>query len=136
MERSTAPLKAAERLLDELRAGDADKESRSNANAEDDETIVYQNWTASDPLLTFEQGAGAVSGPESGSVQNQPSLTSHLSSETPDVRTMNQIEQKLDLVERFGRSWFVRICDSLRRLAQESSPAALVKWMSSAVTAA
>ena len=104
MERSTAPLKAAERLLEELRSGDADKKSRSVAD--DDENIVYQNWTASDPLLTFEQEQVLFLALNLARYRINR-LRSRLSAETPDVKTMNQIEQKLELVEKI-RSQLVR----------------------------
>jgi RNA polymerase primary sigma factor len=104
MERSTAPLKAAERLLEELRSGDPDK--KSSSNADDDETVVYQNWTASDPLLTFEQEQVLFLALNLARYRINR-LRSRLSAETPDVKTMNQIEQKLDLVEKI-RSQLVR----------------------------
>ena len=106
MERSSAPLKAAERLLEELRSGDADKKSRINSNLEDDEATVYQNWTASDPLLTFEQEQVLFLALNLARYRINR-LRSRLSAETPDVKTMNQIEQKLELVEKI-RSQLVR----------------------------
>lgn len=106
MERSTAPLKAAERLLEELRAGDPDRKSRSHSNTEEDETVVYQNWTASDPLLTFEQEQVLFLALNLARYRINR-LRSRLSAETPDVKTMNQIEQKLELVEKI-RSQLVR----------------------------
>jgi len=106
MERSTAPLKAAERLLEELRSGDAEKKSRINSNLEDDEATVYQNWTASDPLLTFEQEQVLFLALNLARYRINR-LRSRLSAETPDVKTMNQIEQKLELVEKI-RSQLVR----------------------------
>ena len=106
MERSSAPLKAAERLLEELRSGDAEKKSRINSNLEDDEATVYQNWTASDPLLTFEQEQVLFLALNLARYRINR-LRSRLSAETPDVKTMNQIEQKLELVEKI-RSQLVR----------------------------
>jgi RNA polymerase primary sigma factor len=104
MERSSAPLKAAERLLEELRSGEPDKKLRSNG--EDDETVVFQNWTASDPLLTFEQEQVLFLALNLARYRINR-LRSRLSAETPDVKTMNQIEQKLELVEKI-RSQLVR----------------------------
>lgn len=106
MERSTAPLKAAERLLEELWSGHSDKKTNSDPNAADDENVVYQNWTASDPLLTFEQEQVLFLALNLARYRINR-LRSRLSAETPDVRTMNQIEQKLELVEKI-RSQLVR----------------------------
>ena len=106
LERSTAPLKAAERLLEELGAGDADKKTPTPLNADDEEVIVFQNWTASDPLLTFEQEQVLFLALNLARYRFNR-LRSRLSAETPDVKTMNQIEQKLELVEKI-RSQLVR----------------------------
>ncbi len=106
MERSSAPLKAAERLLEELRAGDPDRNARSNSSSEDDDPIVYQNWTSSDPLLSFEQEQVLFLALNLARYRINR-LRSRLSAETPDVKTMNQIEQKLELVEKI-RSQLVR----------------------------
>lgn len=106
MERSTAPLKAAERLLEELSCGDPDRKSRSNTGAADDESLVLMNWTASDPLLTFEQEQVLFLALNLARYRVNR-LRCRLSAETPDVKIMNQIEQKLELVEKI-RSQLVR----------------------------
>ncbi len=106
MERSTAPLKAAERLLEELSCGDLDRKSRSNTSAADDESVVLMNWTASDPLLTFEQEQVLFLALNLARYRVNR-LRCRLSAETPDVKIMNQIEQKLELVEKI-RSQLVR----------------------------
>lgn len=110
MARSTAPLKAAERLLDELQASDPDRKARGNSNSEEDDAIVYQNWTSSDPLLSFEQEQVLFLALNLARYRINR-LRSRLSAETPDVRTMEQIEQKLELVEKI-RSQLV--CSNLR----------------------
>lgn len=106
MERSTAPLKAAERLLEELSCGDPDRKSRPNTGAADDESVVLMNWTASDPLLTFEQEQVLFLALNLARYRVNR-LRCRLSAETPDVKIMNQIEQKLELVEKI-RSQLVR----------------------------
>lgn len=106
MERSTAPLKAAERLLEELQCGDPDKKPRTSSEAVDDEGIVHQNWTSSDPLLSFEQEQVLFLALNLARYRINR-LRSRLSAETPDIRIMNQIEQKLELVEKI-RSQLVR----------------------------
>jgi RNA polymerase sigma factor (sigma-70 family) len=106
MERSTAPLKAAERLLEELACGDPDKKSRSSADGSDDVTVAYQNWTSSDPLLSFEQEQVLFLALNLARYRINR-LRSRLSAETPDIRIMNQIEQKQELVEKI-RSQLVR----------------------------
>lgn len=106
MERSTAPLKAAERILEDLMCGDPDQKSRSNTGSADDETAVYLNWTSSDPLLSFEQEQGLFLALNLARYRINR-LRSRLSAETPDVKIMNQIDQKLELVEKI-RSQLVR----------------------------
>ena len=99
MERSTAPLKAADRLLEELSCGDPDKKPRLKSDAADDETVVFLNWSSSDPLLSFEQEQVLFLALNLARYRINR-LRSRLSAETPDVRIMNQIEQKLELVEK------------------------------------
>ncbi|MCX7397997.1 MAG: sigma-70 family RNA polymerase sigma factor [Planctomycetales bacterium] len=106
MERSTAPLKAADRLLEELSCGDPDKKPRLKSDAADDETVVFLNWSSSDPLLSFEQEQVLFLALNLARYRINR-LRSRLSAETPDVRIMNQIEQKLELVEKI-RSQLVR----------------------------
>ena len=105
LEKSGAPLKAAERLLEELQTSDSEKKSRT-ANSPEDDTHVYQNWTSSAPLLTFEQEQVLFLALNLARFRINR-LRSQLSAETPDVRTMNQIEQKMELIEKI-RAQLVR----------------------------
>jgi RNA polymerase sigma factor (sigma-70 family) len=105
LEKNAAPLKAAERLLEELQTSDSEKKSRT-ANSPEDETHVYQNWTSSAPLLTFEQEQVLFLALNLARFRINR-LRSQLSAETPDVRTMNQIEQKMELIEKI-RAQLVR----------------------------
>lgn len=106
MERCTAPLKAAERLLEELQTGRSEKKSREGSFLSDDENTIPLNWTTSDPLLNFEQEQVLFLALNLARYRINR-LRSRLSAETPDLRTMNQIEQKLELVEKI-RSQLVR----------------------------
>lgn len=105
LEKNASPLKAAERLLEELQTSDSEKKSRT-ANSPEDETHVYQNWTSSTPLLTFEQEQVLFLALNLARFRINR-LRSQLSAETPDVRTMNQIEQKMELIEKI-RAQLVR----------------------------
>jgi RNA polymerase primary sigma factor len=101
LEGDDTPIFEAEELLQELRRTSQTQRSASSAPAsmDMDETIALQNWSAPDPLLTFEQEQVLFRALNLLRYRINR-LRSRLSATNPSRKAVENIEFKMDLVER------------------------------------
>ncbi len=101
LEKDDSPIVEAEDLLEELRLNCREfrPEMASVPGTEIDETVTLHNWTAPDPLLTFEQEQVLFRALNLLRFRINR-LRSRLSATNPSERAIQKIESKLELIER------------------------------------
>ena len=101
LEGDDSPIDEAERLLQELRESSQDQRAPSGTpgSMELDESTALQNWSAPDPLLSFENEQVLFRALNLLRYRINR-MRSRLSASNPSRRTLEKIEFNMDLVER------------------------------------